>query len=84
MRRWKRCWGWQRGKSAGVWPQLAELVYNHEGYGRFSVEAYESWIDLTVTVVVEVAGVAWNTETEAAWWRQAERKNVLLTEAGVG
>jgi glyceraldehyde-3-phosphate dehydrogenase/erythrose-4-phosphate dehydrogenase len=48
------------------------------------VEAYESWIDLTVTVVVEVAGVAWNTETEAAWWRQAERKNVLLTEAGVG
>jgi hypothetical protein len=76
--------GLAKGEEYWVWPQLAELVHNHEGYGHFSAEEYESWIDLTVEVIGEAAGAAWNAETEAAWQRQAVRLKVLLTEARIG
>jgi hypothetical protein len=67
-----------------VWPQLAELVHNHEGYGHFGVAEYESWIDLTIEVLGELARAAWNAEVEAAWVRQGERLKILIQAAREG
>jgi hypothetical protein len=39
---------------------------------------------LTVVVLGELAGAAWNAETEAAWVRQGERLKVLIIAAREG
>jgi hypothetical protein len=47
-------------------------------------EEYESGIALTIEVVRDASGAAWDAETEAAWVRQGERLKVMLQEARVG
>jgi hypothetical protein len=76
--------GLAKGKELWVGPVVDELAFTQRSYGRLPWAEYESWIDLTVEVVGELAGSAWNAETEAAWVWQAERLKVLLTDARVG
>ncbi len=76
--------GLAKGEENWVWPLVAELAFTHRSYGRLPWAEYESWIGLTIEVVRDTAGAAWNTETEAAWVRQGERLKVMLQEARVG
>lgn len=76
--------GLAKGEELWVGPLVDELAFTHRSYGRLPWAEYESWIDLTVDVVGELAGAAWNAETEMAWKRQAEQLKGLLTDARVG
>lgn len=73
--------GLAKGEEQWVGPLVDELTFTHRSYGRLLWAEYESWIDLTVVVVGDVAGAAWNAETEAAWQRQAERLKLMLATA---
>jgi hypothetical protein len=59
-------------------------AFTHRSYGRLPWEEYESWIDLTITVLGEHAGAAWDAETEAAWVRHGERLKELIIAAREG
>ena len=76
--------GLAKGEENWVWPLVAELVANHRGYGELLGQEYESWIALTIEVVRDASGAAWNAETEVAWARQGERLKEMLEEARVG
>jgi hemoglobin-like flavoprotein len=76
--------GLAKGEDNWVWPLVAELAFTHRSFGRLPWVEYESWIALTIEVVRDAAGDAWDAETEAAWARQGERLKALLEEARVG
>ncbi len=76
--------GLAKGEELWVGPLVDELAFTHRSYGRLPWEEYESWIDLTVKVLGELAGEQWNDEADAAWHRQAERLKQLLTDARIG
>lgn len=76
--------GLAKGEDNWVWPLVAELAFTHRSYGRLPWAEYESWIALTIEVVRDAAGAAWDAETGAAWARQGERLKALLQEARVG
>jgi hypothetical protein len=76
--------GLAKGEDHWVWPLVAELAFTHRSYGRLPWAEYESWIALTIEVVRDAAGAAWDAETGAAWVRQGERLKAMLQEARVG
>ena len=76
--------GLAKGEELWVGPLVDELAFTHRSYGRLPWAEYESWIDLTVIVLGELAGKAWNAEAEAAWVRQGEALKVLIQAARVG
>jgi hypothetical protein len=54
--------GLAKGEEHWVGPLVDELAFTHRSYGRLPWVEYESWIDLTVEVLGELAGAAWNAE----------------------
>lgn len=76
--------GLARGEEHWVGPLVDELAFTHRSYGRLPWEEYESWIDLTVVVLGELAGEAWDAEIDAAWVRQGERLKVMIRAAREG
>ena len=76
--------GLAKGEELWVGPLVDELAFTHRSYGRLPWAEYESWIDLTVVVLGELASKAWSAEAEAAWVRQGERLKVLIIAARKG
>jgi hemoglobin-like flavoprotein len=76
--------GLARGEELWVGPLVDELAFTHRSYGRLPWEEYESWIDLTIEVLGELAGDAWSAEAEAVWVRQGEALKVLIQAARTG
>jgi hypothetical protein len=77
-------YGLAKDEEHWVWPMVAELAHNHDGYARLPWAEHESWIDLTVDVLGELAGESWSAEADAAWRRQAERLKVMIQDARKG
>jgi hemoglobin-like flavoprotein len=73
--------GLAKGEEQWVGPLVDELAFTHRSYGRLPWAEYESWIDLTVDVLGELAGDAWNAEADAAWRKQAERLKLMIQDA---
>ena len=73
-------------KSEELWvgPLVDELAFTHRSYGRLPWAEYESWIDLMIVVLGELAGEAWNADAEAAWVRQGEALKGLIQAARAG
>ncbi len=61
-----------------------ELTYTHRQYGTLPAGEYDVWIDLTVDVLRDTAGPAWDDATDAAWRRAAERLKAMVAEARTG
>ena len=76
--------GLAKGEGSWVGPLVNELAFTHRSYGRLPCAEYESWIDLTIVVLGELVGEAWNADAEAAWVRQGERLKVLIQSARAG
>jgi hemoglobin-like flavoprotein len=76
--------GLAKGEEQWVGPLVDELAFTHRSYGRLPWAEYESWIDLTVDVMGELAGESWSAATDAAWRKQAERLKVLIQAARAG
>jgi len=76
--------GLAKGEDNWVWPLVAELAFTHRSFGQLPWVEYESWISLTIQTVRDLAGSAWNTDTEAAWHRQGERLKSLILDAREG
>ena len=76
--------GLAKGEELWVGPLVDELAFTHRSYGRLPWAEYESWIDLTIVVLGELAGEAWNAEAEAAWVGQGEALKVLIQAARAG
>ncbi len=76
--------GLAKGEELWVRPLVDELAFTHRSYGRLPWAEYESWIDLTVVVLGELAGEAWSADADAAWMRQAERLKLLIQAAREG
>ena len=76
--------GLAKGEERWVGPLVDELAFTHRSYGRLPWAEYESWIDLTIVVLGELAGEAWNSDAEAAWIRQGEALKVLIQAAREG
>lgn len=76
--------GIAKGEENWVWPLVAELVFTHRSYGRLPWNEYEAWIAMTIDVLGEAAGEAWNANTDAAWRRFGERLKVMILEAREG
>ena len=69
--------GWVQGL-------VNELTYTHRQYGALPANEYTMWVDLTVDVLRDTAGAAWDDDTEAAWRRAAERLKAMVAEARTG
>ena len=69
--------GWVQGL-------VNELTYTHRQYGALPADEYATWVDLTVDVLRDTAGAAWDDDTEAAWRRAAERLKAMVAEARTG
>jgi hypothetical protein len=76
--------GLAKGEELWVGPLVDELAFTHRSYGRLPWAEYESWIDLTIVVLGELAGDASSVEAEAAWVRQGEALKVLIQAARAG
>jgi hypothetical protein len=76
--------GLAKGEELWVGPLVDELAFTHRSYGRLPWAEYESWIDLTIVVLGELAGAAWNADAEAAWVRQGDALKVLIQAARAG
>lgn len=76
--------GLAKGEELWVGPLVDELAFTHRSYGRLPWAEYESWIDLTIDVLGELAGEVWNPATEGAWRAQAERLKRLIQDARAG
>jgi hypothetical protein len=75
------------GLAAGEgWVQglVNELTYTHRQYGALPAGEYDIWVDLTVDVLRDTAGGAWNDATDAAWRRAAEGLKIMVAEARTG
>jgi hypothetical protein len=73
--------GLAKGEELWVRPLVDELAFTHRSYGRLPWVEYESWIDLTIVVLGELAEATWNAETKAAWERQGQRLTLLIIAA---
>lgn len=69
--------GWVQGL-------VNELTYTHRQYGALPQPEYDAWVDLTVDVLRDTAGGAWNDATDAAWRRAAEGLKIMVAEARTG
>ena len=76
--------GLAKGEELWVGPLVDELAFTHRSYGRLPWAEYESWIDLTIVVLGELAGATWSAEAETAWMRQGERLKHLIQAARKG
>jgi hypothetical protein len=76
--------GLAKGEELWVGPLVDELAFTHRSYGRLPWEEYESWIDLTIEVLGELAGDVWSAKAEAVWVRQGERLKLLIQAARAG
>lgn len=61
-----------------------ELTFTHRQYGPLPPGEYDVWIDLTVAVLRDTAGAAWDNATEEAWRRAAGRLKSMVAEARTG
>ena len=64
-----------------VWPQVAELFYEHRGFGDPEISEYGVFIDLTVEEIVAAAGDGCEEACRAAWRRQAEELTAMIRKA---
>jgi hypothetical protein len=76
--------GLAKGEELWVGPLVDELAFTHRSYGRLPWEEYESWIDLTIVVLGELAGERWSAEADAAWVRHGARLKILIQAARTG
>lgn len=76
--------GLAKGEERWVGPLVDELTFTHRSYGRLPWPEYESWIDLTIEVLGELAGEAWSENAQAAWVRQGEALKLLINAARTG
>jgi hypothetical protein len=67
--------GWMLGAVAGegwVGPQVADLVYQHGGYGRLTAADYMDFLDAALAALEVAAGEAWGPA--AAGWQEGRRR----------
>lgn len=64
-----------------VWPHMADLVYEHRGYGNPVPAEYAAFIDIAVDELARAAGGAWTTECARAWQEAADKLKELVARA---
>ncbi len=69
--------GWVQGL-------VNELTYTHRQYGALPQSEYDVWVDLTVDVLRDTAGAAWDDASDAGWRRSAERLKAMVAQARTG
>ena len=65
-----------------VWPLVAELFYEHRGFGDPGLSEYDAFIDMTVEEVVSAAGAA-GVASRGTWQCQADKLKAMIRRARV-
>jgi hypothetical protein len=64
-----------------VWPHIADLVYEHRGYGNPGASEYAAFIDIAVDELGRAAGDAWTPACEQAWRDAAATLKAMIGRA---
>lgn len=60
---------------------VVNFVDLHTNYGVFPASLYAAYIDMTVDLLAESAGIAWTTDVDQAWRAQADRLKQIVAAA---